>query len=224
MEYIKIINLKCSLHKWGDIVFCKIRKAKESYSIYLCERYRVDGRVVSNDYKIISFAWHSLYEIDEEYNGLIENIPDTLYNFLVRIILKKHNLDIFEDVVRKLIKIKKEYYTTYKEKSIQWDELRKVKDEDKLKEYEEFREKFKTLHYNEIMVKYKEGYEKGLIDGVLKSKKFKNNYSRNDRNIGEDEKKLLKEAFKLLSHKHHPDKGGSTETMAAINNLKEKIL
>ncbi|GAA0706080.1 hypothetical protein GCM10008904_14360 [Paraclostridium ghonii] len=205
-------------------MFCKIRKGKETYSIYLCERERVDGRVVSNDYKIISFAWHSLYEMDEEYNGLIENIPDTLYNLLVRIILKKHDLDIFEDVVRKLIKIKKEYYTTYKEKSIQWDELRKVKDKEKLKEYEEFREKFKTLHYNEIMVKYKEGYDKGLIDGALKSNAFKNNYSGNNRDIGEDEKKLLKEAFKLLSHRHHPDKGGSTGTMAKINNLKEKIL
>lgn len=74
------------------------------------------------------------------------------------------------------------------------------------------------------MVKYKKGYEKGLIDGVLKSKEFKNNYSGNNSDIGEDEKKLLKEAFKLLSHKHHPYKGGSTEKMAIINNLKEKIL
>lgn len=49
-------------------------------------------------------------------------------------------------------------------------------------------------------------------------------YKNNSSNYNDEEKKLLKEAFKLLSHKHHPDKGGSTEKMAMINNLKEKIL
>lgn len=46
-------------------------------------------------------------------------------------------------------------------------------------------------------------------------------------NYTDQEKKLLKEAFKLLAMKYHPDKNldkDTTETMAAINNLKEKIL
>ena len=44
------------------------------------------------------------------------------------------------------------------------------------------------------------------------------------RKISEKERKLLKEAFKMLAMKYHPDRGGDTEKMAAINNLKEKIL
>ena len=52
-----------------------------------------------------------------------------------------------------------------------------------------------------------------------------NEGSKNDiDNLSDQERKLLKQAFKLLSNKHHPDKGGDTDTMATINNLKEKIL
>lgn len=43
----------------------------------------------------------------------------------------------------------------------------------------------------------------------------------------EQEMKLLKEAFKLLAKKYHPDKNpdkDTTEMMAAINNLKDKII
>lgn len=202
-------------------MFCKIRKGKLGYSIYLCERSRVDGKVVSNDSKIISFAWHSLYEIDEEYNGVTEDIPKTLYNFLSRKILRNNDLDIFEEVVRKLIKVKKEYYTTYKEKSIkldlEYEQDKKNRKEKELKEYEQFKLKYQSLYYKEISEKYQEGYLMGQLSQIK-------NCSVKNTDIGEDEKKLLKEAFKLLSHKHHPDKGGNSETMAIINNLKEKIL
>ncbi|EPZ53748.1 hypothetical protein H477_4587 [[Clostridium] sordellii ATCC 9714] len=37
-------------------MFCKIRKGKEFYSIYICERYRKDGKVVSKDKKIVSLV------------------------------------------------------------------------------------------------------------------------------------------------------------------------
>ena len=59
----------------------------------------------------------------------------------------------------------------------------------------------------------------------------KQNYSSHFSNIQssytEQETRLLKEGFKLLSMKYHPDKNldkDTTEIMAAINNLKEKIL
>ena len=59
------------------------------------------------------------------------------------------------------------------------------------------------------------------MNGQLSSANFG---SGNSLDIDSQEKSLLKEAFKLLSHKYHPDKGGCTDKMASINNLKEKIL
>ena len=63
-------------------MFCKIRKGKWSYSIYACDRKRVNGKVVSNDIKIDSYGWHSLYEDKEEVNGLIDDIPVDLMSFI----------------------------------------------------------------------------------------------------------------------------------------------
>lgn len=79
------------------------------------------------------------------------------------------------------------------------------------KEYEEKSKQYQRSYYE----KYNGNYN------YDSSSSYSNN---NHSNYNDDEKKLLKEAFKLLSHKHHPDKGGSTEKMAMINNLKEKIL
>jgi hypothetical protein len=211
-------------------MFCKIKKNKGGYTIYLCERKRVDGKVISKDIKLTSYGWHSLYEIDEEYNGLTEDIPMILARSISRII-KPYDIALI-DVVEKLEEVKKKYYPTYKKIAIRVGlEFEKKHEERRNKqvvEYEKFKEKFRTLHYNEVMQRYKEGYEKGLIEGILKTEKIGSNLgnrcSVKNTDIGEGEKKLLKEAFKLLSHKHHPDKGGSTEKMAMINNLKEKIL
>ena len=63
-------------------------------------------------------------------------------------------------------------------------------------------------------------YSRYSQGGYSSSSCSNNGYS----NYNEEEKKLLKEAFKLLAMKHHPDRGGDTEKMAAINTLKEKIL
>lgn len=204
-------------------MFCKIRKGKSGYAIYLCDRKRVSGKVVSKDIKICSYGWHSLYEIDEEYNGLIEDIPNSLIKH-IRIYLKNYEAKL-TDVVNKLIEVKKEYYTTYKEESIKlnlkYEDEKKKKAELRLKEYEEFKEKFRNLHYNEIMEKYNEGYNNGFIEGASQ---MSNKYNTGSLDMNENEKKLLKEAFKLLAMKYHPDKGGNTDKMASINNLKEKIL
>ncbi|MEG2984114.1 MAG: hypothetical protein RR835_05400 [Peptostreptococcaceae bacterium] len=200
-------------------MFCKIRKAKESYSIYLCERYRVEGKVVSKDIKIVTYAWHSLYEDDEDTEGLIEDIPMILTRSL-RARLKNYDIKLV-DVEGKLIEAKKEYYTTYQKRMIkvrmdfEKDEIKR--NQQKLKEYEEFKLKYQSLYYQEISEKYQEGYLSGQLSNL-------NFGSDKTLDIDNQEKSLLKEAFKLLSHKHHPDKGGSTETMAMINNLKEKLL
>lgn len=200
-------------------MFCKIRKGKEFYSIYICERYRENGKVVSKDIKIVTYAWHSLYEDDEEIEGLIEDIPMILTRSL-RARLKNYDIKLV-DVEEKLIEAKKEYYTTYQKKMIkvrmdfEKDEIKR--NQQNLKEYEEFKLKYQSLYYQEISEKYQEGYLSGQLSNLNLS-------SGNSLDIDNQEKRLLKEAFKLLSHKHHPDKGGSTDTMALINSLKEKIL
>ena len=83
--------------------------------------------------------------------------------------------------------------------------------------YEYFKNKFSSLYNKELTEKYQEGYNRGLLENLMNS-------SGKNNSCNSKEMKLLKEAFKLLSMKHHPDKGGDNETMAAINNLKEKIL
>lgn len=79
------------------------------------------------------------------------------------------------------------------------------------KEYEEKSKQYQRSYYEKHNSNY--NYDS--------SSSYSNN---NNSNYNDDEKKLLKEAFKLLAMKHHPDRGGDTEKMAAINNLKEKIL
>lgn len=215
-------------------MFCKIRKGKKAYSIYACSRQRIAGKVVSKDIKVCDFAWHSLYEDDEEINGLIEDVPASLMRIVNGIYLKNKDIELdFDDVVEKLIKVKKEYYPTYKEEMIKiremWEIDERKRQEKELQEYEDFKSKYRTLYNKEIAAKYQEGYksgyEKGLNDGLkFEDKFFNNRCSGNKVAMNEEEKKLLKEAFKMLSMKHHPDRGGSTEKMTMVNNLKEKIL
>lgn len=207
-------------------MFCKIRKGKYTYSIYACDRKRVNGKVVSKDIKICSFAWHSLYEEDEEVSGLIEDIPVGLMKIINKVYLKNKNIELdFDDVVEKLIRVKKEYYPTYKVQTIdimhRYEADRQIREEKELSEYENFKNKYKSLHYKELMEKYKEGYDRGLLEGVLNNL---NQSSVKNNDLSKEEMKLLKEAFKLLAMKYHPDRGGDTETMVEINNLKEKIM
>lgn len=198
-------------------MFCKIRKGKDSYSIYICERYRENGKVVSNDKKIDTYGYHSLYEDFKEENINFNELPRLLGASLRARILRPYTIELYDDVEDKLLKLKKEYYPKYKEicRKIELD----LKEEKKHIEdnYNKFKEQYKSLHYQELSAKYKEGY----IAGQLSNIKFG---SVNSLDIDNQEKTLLKEAFKLLSKKHHPDIGGNTETMAKINNLKEKIL
>lgn len=206
-------------------MFCKIRKGKWSYSIYACDRKRVNGKVVSKDIKIDYYAYHSLYEYEEEVNGLIDDVPVILMKS-INMQLKRKDIDLnFDNVVEKLIKLKKEYYPTYK---IQMIDVRHrcevdkiIREEKELSEYENFKNKYRSFHYKELMEKYKEGYDRGLLEGVLNNL---NQSSVKNNDLSKEEMKLLKEAFKLLAMKHHPDRGGDTETMAEINNLKEKIM
>ena len=209
-------------------MFCKVKKGKYTYSIYACDRKRVNGKVVSKDIKVCSFAWHSLYEDNEEVCGLIEDIPAGLMRIINRVYLKNKDIKLDpDDVVEKLIKVKKEYYPTYRVQMIdiihRCEVDKQIREEKELNEYENFKNKYRSLHYKELMEKYQEGYDRGLLENLMNTN-FNCNSSVKNNDLNNEEMKLLKEAFKMLSMRHHPDKGGDNETMATINNLKEKLM
>lgn len=198
-------------------MFCKIRKGKTSYSIYICERHRENGKVVSNDKKIDTYEYHSLYEGFEDYNINFNELPKALETSLMARILKPYTIELYNEVESKLLKLKKEYYPEYKELCNKINLEYSKQEEQREEDYNKFKKKYKDLFYQELSSKYQEGY----LSGQLASFNFSSGKSLD---IDNQEKKLLKEAFKLLSKKYHPDIGGDTETMAKINNLKEKIL
>ena len=208
-------------------MFCKIRKGKWGYSIYACDRKRVNGKVVSNDIKIDTYAWHSLYEDNEEINGLIDDIPVILMKSITGKCVRNEDLNLdFDDVVEKLIKVKKEYYPTYKAMMSKIKNDIKREEENKLLEYENFKNKYRSLHYKELMEKYQEGYDRWLLDGIKVEDKFFNRSSDKKFEINNSEKKLLKKLYKRMAMQYHPDRNTnnkeSAEMMVLINKLKEQ--
>lgn len=208
-------------------MFCKIRKGKWGYSIYACDRKMVNGKVVSNDIKVDSYAWHSLYEDNEEINGLIDDIPVILMRSITGKCIRDEDLNLdFDDVVEKLIKVKKEYYPTYKAMMLKIRDDIKKEEENKLLEYENFKNKYRSLHDKELMEKYQEGYDRGLLDGIKVEDKFFNRSSDKKLEMNDSEKKLLKKLYKRMAMQYHPDRNTNnkecTEMMILINKLKEQ--
>ena len=87
----------------------------------------------------------------------------------------------------------------------------------------------KRLEYLKQIKKTKEEYERSYRE--KQNSNYWNNFSsylnKPASNYTEQEMKLLKEAFKLLAKKYHPDKNpgkDTTEIMTTINNLKDKII
>lgn len=202
-------------------MFCSIKKGKNRFRVYICDRKRINGKVISKDINIGSYGYQSLYmrsegkEISEIFKNILKD--DLSYHGFD----EEKYLDI---VVDKLKILKEKYNTTYVKESTQIEEKlrieREKKNEKRLNEYSHFKSKYKDLYNKDLSQKYREGYDRGRIDSI----DFSNIYCSDEKlDINTEEKKLLKEAIKLLSHKHHPDKGGNHETMSMINNLKDKL-
>lgn len=145
------------------------------------------------------------YKETEEYKTVIEHEK----------IIRKHNASKYE-FNNKYGEGYEQCYDVYGELKNE-TKLNQILEEYKArKEYEEKSRQYQEEWYQRSYYKNNNSnYDYNSYSGYSKN---------NSSNYTDEEKKLLKEAFKLLSHKHHPDKGGSTDTMAVINNLKEKIL
>lgn len=205
-------------------MFCRIKDGKGyTYNIYLCERKRENGEVKSKDIFIAQYnIGVSLYFKDEDMGGLVLDIPESAKEFIMNDLKALGYEKYFDIVVKKLIEYKQKKYTTYiKNNKEYFEEKLRYKNQRK-KDYEDFKKKYQDLVNKDNEKYFNLGFDKGL------RQKIENNlgsfYGSSSNNFSDQERKLLKQAFKLLSNKHHPDKGGDTDTMATINNLKEKIL
>ena len=111
------------------------------------------------------------------------------------------------------------------------DSYRDLEDKYNMLVLENSKLKKKAQKYDQAYNKgYKFGHNDGYWEGFKMGQQGKEfgfnvyNGANSCSSYTPQEKKLLKEGFKLLALKHHPDRGGDNETMAQINNLKEKIL
>lgn len=198
-------------------MFCRIRDNKKtlSFTVYLCDRMRENGKVKTKDKKIGTFEYEELYEILEIASlKIFEGVP----KFLKETIKEKVNGDEIKNkiVVQKLEEFKRKNYTTHM--NLYNEKLHK-KLEPQRRKYEKFKSEFYPYFLVDMDREYKKGYNVGKSEGIRGGSK--NNINING--FSESETKLLKEAINLLTKKNHPDRGGDHEKMVEINNLREKL-
>lgn len=216
------------------------RPIKKAYKISIHKSYREDGKVKKKQWVIGTYEHYSLIEYGFELwsiEGKLKEMgiaEDRLYELIYK------KLDSLLD------KITNEFHNTEEYKT--YKSYRKIINEfhDKEREfnniygseYNECYDIFGNLTNKERLEQIKRDYEYKQKYKRKNEEAFRDWYSRYGKddyspssyqknlcsNYNDNERKLLKEAFKMLSMKYHPDRGGDTEKMAAINNLKEKIL
>ena len=219
-----------------------IRDKNIAYKITLHHSYRVDGVVKKKQWHITTMNYYDIIEFwigDCISSSKLEKILDetglkeeTFYNLIdekldpliQKFTTEYHQTEEYKThlkhmaIISKHNKREREFdnkygFNTYKECYNIFGELM---NEDRLNELkEDYKRKQEQSSYYE---QYKRNYDKQYTSSYFTS---------THGNYNEDERKLLKEAFKLLAMKYHPDRNpdkNTTEIMATINNLKEKIL
>jgi hypothetical protein len=218
---------------------CFDRPIKKAYKISIHESYRENGTVKKRQWHIDTLEHYMLIEYGFELPTYKNDMDKKVQEMGVT------EDEMYEIIYKKLDplieKITKEYHKT--------DEYKVILEQRKNIELhnrneQEFKEKYNSDEYDLCYDIFGELRNKDELERIKRENKesqeyqrksyenFRNNYSyssssyqlNNLSNYNDSEKKLIKEAFNLLSHKHHPDKGGSTETMSIINNLKDKLL
>ena len=222
-----------------------IRDKNISYKITIQHSYREDGKVKKKQWHICTMDYYSIAEndtwvgdyitrsklevildeilIDEEdlYNMIYEKLDPLAqsiieeYQETEEYKTNKKNQKILSTYNAAKKKFDDKYgYDTYRECYNVFGELMNEPRLKELKEQYRKNQEYKRSYYEQ----YKSSYNK---------QSYSSYFSNIQSSYDDKEKKLLKEAFKLLSMKYHPDRNkdkDTTETMVAINNLKEKIL
>lgn len=221
------------------------RPIKKAYKISLHESYREDGKVKKKQYSICTMGYYDILEyglydfadgkikiLSKKLNVSTEYIYNLVYeklDILESLIsmeygeteeYKEYNKQI--EIIKKYNEAKYNFEKKYESNKFDrcYDVFLNLRNADQLekvkKEYEENQE-YKRRSEEQQRRFYKEYFDSDYFGRSGYQEKYNSNYN-------DDERKLLKEAFRMLSMKYHPDKGGSTEKMALINNLKEKII
>ena len=233
-----INGVKINSYRMSDDKFK--RPIKKAYKISIHESYRKDGKVKKRQWVIGTHEHYDLIEYGFELWGVEDKLKEMgiTEDRLYELIYKK--LDPLLDRITEEFHNTEEY-KTYKHYSAIINTFNQKKYEFNNvygSGYDECYDVFGNLtsKYRLEQIKqdyeYKKDYERKSKEafedwysrysqGSYSSSSYQENISSN---YNDNEKKLLKEAFKLLSFKYHPDRGGSTEKMASINNLKDKIL
>ena len=205
-------------------------KSYTRYKISLHESYREDGVIKKRQYYIITadaldLAYYGYYPIEdcvseEKLEYIMEQSGKT----------KEEIEEIFRSKVEPLTNKmqqcleQKELYKTHR-RHLETLSCYRIKKCD-------FEKVYGVGTYNQCYNVYGDLMNSQRLEYIKQIKKTKEEYERSYRekqnsNYTEQEMKLLKEAFKLLAKKYHPDKNpdnDTTEIMVAINNLKDKII
>jgi hypothetical protein len=222
-----------------------IRDKNISYKITIQHSYRENGKVKKKQWHVCNMDYYDVADngfwigdymtskklekilnetgLDEEtFYNMIEEKLDPLAQSIIEEYqgteeykTNKKN----QDILSKNSKAKKKFddkygYDTYRECYNVFGELMNESRLKELKEQYRKSQEYKRSYYEQ----YESNYNK---------QNYSSHFSNIQSSYTEQETRLLKEGFKLLSMKYHPDKNldkDTTEIMAAINNLKEKIL
>lgn len=216
------------------------RPIKKAYKISIHKSYRENGKIKKKQWVIGTYEHYSLIEYGFELWRLGNKLEemgiteDKLYDLIymkLNPLIDKITKDFHNTEEYKVYKSYRDIIKTFNQREREFNQIYGSG-------YNECYDIFGNLTNKErleqikIEYKIKKDYEKkskeAFRDWYSRNNESYYNYSSYQENISsnynDEEKKLLKEAFKLLAMKYHPDRGGDTEKMAVINNLKEKIL
>lgn len=234
-------------HAYRKSIECFERNIKKAYKISIHHSYRENRKVKKKQWVICTIGHYYMIEWGNwigdccrlkdklEAIGISEGeLCDLVYAKLDQLTERIKNeyeeteeyrvSNKNDEIIKKHQTSEREFNNKYGDGYNQcYDVFGELKNESKLNQIlEDY--KFKN-EYEERSKQYQEEWYQRSYHSNSNSNYSYSGYSENNSsNYNDDEKKLLKEAFKLLSMRHHPDRGGDTERMAAINNLKEKIL
>ena len=182
-------------------MFCSVKKVKSDsinrYRFYLCERVRVAGKVKSIDKLVITLDEWDVTEVKPSIARKV--IETTMRDKDI------YNEDHLNMIYEKYLKLHKELMVEYEKRRKEEEEAIRNEQREKAEEQSRINEEYRQ--YQE----YKEFKSSGIsLDGI-------------DNTTKEMMLRIIKEGYRKLSHRFHPDKGGRMQDMQMLNDAKESL-
>ena len=186
-------------------MFCSVRRTKGNdadiedvrYRFYLSERTRVDGKVKSSDKLVATLDFIDVTEIK----------PKVVKHYIKSALIEKGIEDPGEDKLNMIFEKYMSIHKDLKEKIEAHKEAERegIREEQRKRAEEESR--FREKYFGGDNSQGCSGMSSINFDDTTK----------------EYIKKIIKEGYRRMSHKVHPDRGGSTEEMQLLNKAKESL-